>query len=53
MKVTALYDSPVELELVAHFLGMAAHDNDNAPPRHSLRTKASRMTRPLLTPLLG
>ena len=42
MKVSVVFDDPtvqvagandaLELELVAHLLGMATHDNDNGPP---------------------
>ena len=42
MKVLAVYDDPtvlvsgyddqIVLDLVAHFLGIAAHDNDNVAP---------------------
>ena len=42
MKVSVVFDDPavqiagncgaLELELVAHFLGMATHDNNNGPP---------------------
>ncbi len=42
MKVLAVYDDPtvlvsgyddqIVLDLVAHFLGIATHDNDNAAP---------------------
>jgi hypothetical protein len=51
MKVTALFNSPVELELVAHFLGMAAPDNDNAPPRDWQRAAMPRMVGSAVTPL--
>ncbi len=32
MKVLAGYDDPTALDLVAHFLGIAMHHNDNAAP---------------------
>lgn len=32
MKVVAIYDDPTALDLVAHFLGLVTHHNDNAVP---------------------
>ena len=32
MKVLTVYDDPTVLDLVAHFLGIATHHNDNAAP---------------------
>lgn len=33
------FDEPVALDLVAHFLGIASHHNDNVAPRHKLGQK--------------
>lgn len=32
MKVLVVYDDPMVLDLVAHFLGIVTHHNDNAVP---------------------
>jgi len=32
MKVLMVYDDPIVMDLVAHFLGIATHHNDNVAP---------------------
>ncbi|UWQ95648.1 hypothetical protein K3728_18660 [Rhodobacteraceae bacterium M385] len=42
MKVETIHDDPVALDLVAHFLGIADHDNINAAPSGRATRKKNR-----------
>ncbi|WP_442639980.1 hypothetical protein [Roseicyclus sp.] len=43
MKVFVFDDDPAVLDLVAHFLGIAVHDNVNAPPSGLARPAERRV----------
>ena len=47
MQVSAIDHDPAALDLVAHFLGIATHDNVNAAPAHGAAPKVHSDMAPL------